>query len=214
MIRLAIVDDNQGIRDNLKQIFGFFDEVELDWVLTDGEEAVGMIECGRIPDVILMDIEMRKMNGIDATREIKELNSEVKIIMLSVFRDEKNLKDAIAAGADGYLLKDEKPLKMLEMIKNAMEDRFPLSPEMARHTMKVIRSMENADKVSPETFRLTKRETEVLKHLVAGRTYKEIADALIVSPLTVRSHMENLYRKLEVHNKAEAIHLAMTNNWF
>jgi DNA-binding NarL/FixJ family response regulator len=213
MIKLAIVDDNESIRDSLKQVFQLFDEIEVVWTATDGEEAVHIIEDDHPADVILMDIEMRKMDGITATDRIKTFNPAIKIVMLTIFEDESNLVNALRAGADGYLLKGEKPLKMIGLIKDAMEDRFPLSPEMAKKAMQIFRDHENAQKTDLGQYGLTKREKEVLDFLVSGKTYKQIADEMIVSPFTIRSHMENLYRKLDVHNKAEAVALAMRNGW-
>jgi len=111
------------------------------------------------------------------------------------------------------LLKDEKPLTMLELIKNALEGRFPLSPLIAQQTLKTLRNSDNSKK-TPKDYQLTKREMEVLKHLIEGKTYQQIAEVLIVSPLTIRSHIENLYRKLNVNNKAEAVAIAVKNQWF
>lgn len=214
MIQLAIVDDNESIRESLKQVFELFDEIDVVWTATDGEEAVNIVEEGHAVDAILMDIEMRKMDGIAATDLIKSFSPKIKIIMLTIFEDDKNLVGALRAGADGYLLKGEKPLKMVSLLKDALEDRFPLSPEMAKKAMQIFIDHENAQKTDLGQYGLTKREKEVLDLLVSGKTYKQIADEMIVSPFTVRSHMENLYRKLDVHNKAEAVALAMRNGWF
>jgi DNA-binding NarL/FixJ family response regulator len=214
MIKLAIVDDSSAIRENLERIFELFDEVEICWVAKDGEEAVWQVEKAlHLPHIILMDIEMRVMNGIEATQRIKAINEKVKVVMLSVVRSEDLAQKALQAGADGYLLKDEKPLKMLELLKTALEGRFPLSPEIARQTMATLRN-NNSAKKTPQDFQMTQRELEVLKNLVQGKTYQQIAEVLIVSPLTIRSHMENLYRKLSVHNKAEAVAIAVRNGWF
>ncbi len=214
MIKLAIVDDSPVIRENLERVFSLFDEIEICWIAKDGEEAVWEVEKGlAIPDVILMDIEMRVMNGIEATQRIKSVKPDIKVVILSVVREENLVQQALQAGADGYLLKDEKPMKMLELIKNAVEGRFPLSPEIAQQTLKTLRNS-GSPKESPKDYQLTKREQEVLKHLVGGKTYQQIAEELVVSPLTIRSHMENLYRKLNINNKAEAVSIAVKNGWF
>lgn len=214
MIKLAIVDDNAVVRDNLKQIFNLFEEVTILWIAKDGEEAVWKVENDlEKPQVILMDIQMRVMNGIEATKRIKALNPAVKVVMLSVVQEKEDVQHAFRAGADGYLLKDEKPLKMLELVKNALENRYPLSPAIAQQTFQTFRkSIES--KQSPVDYQLTKRETEVLEQLVLGKSYQEIANKLVISPLTVRSHMENLYHKLNVNKKAKAISIALKNNWF
>lgn len=214
MIQLAIVDDNESIRNSLKQVFELFDEIEVVWTASDGEEAVSIVENDHHADVILMDIEMRKVDGITATDRIKTFDPKIKIIMLTIFEDERNLVQALRAGADGYLLKGEKPLKMIGLIKDALEDRFPLSPEMAKKALQIFRDQEDRQKKDLSNYGLTKREREVLNFLVSGKTYRQIADEMILSPFTIRSHMENLYRKLNVHNKAEAVALSMRNGWF
>lgn len=215
MIKVAIVDDNRAVRESLAQVFSFFEDMHLVWVAADGEEAVKLIESDLIiPEVVLMDIEMGVMNGIEATRLIKAMHPEIKVLVLSVVKMEEKVIEAIAAGADGYLLKGEKPLTIIELIKNVVEGRLPLSPEVTAIMLKNIRGTLEPSKKAVTDYNLTRRETEVLQHLVAGRTYQQIADVLVVSPLTIRSHMENLYRKLSVHNKAEAVALAVRNAWF
>jgi len=214
MIKLGITDDHNGIRENLVEIFSDFDEVEVVWEANDGEVAVDYVESGIVPDIILMDISMRKMDGIEATRQIKEMDTHVKILMLSVLEDASNLQKALDAGADGYLLKGEKPGKIMEMIRNAAEDRLPLSPKMAKHALDALRKNPDRRRQPIEDFGLTPREVDVLKLLVKGKTYREIADILFISPLTVRSHMENIYRKLSASNKTEAVSLAIQNEWF
>jgi DNA-binding NarL/FixJ family response regulator len=215
MIKVAIVDDNRVVRESLAQVFSFFEDMQLVWVAADGEEAVKLIESDLIiPEVVLMDIEMGVMNGIEATRLIKAMHPEIKVLVLSVVKMEEKVIEAIAAGADGYLLKGEKPLTIIELIKNVVEGRLPLSPEVTAIMLKNIRGTLEPSKKAVTDYNLTRRETEVLQHLVAGRTYQQIADVLVVSPLTIRSHMENLYRKLSVHNKAEAVALAVRNAWF
>ncbi len=215
MVTIAVVDDSRAIRENLARVFELFDGIELVWTETDGESAIRRIQTGRPrPDVVLMDIEMRKVGGIEATRDIKLMAPEVKILMLSVSDTEAHLKAALAAGADGYILKGEKPMKMLQLIQDVLEDRFPLSPVMAKKARRMMVEGMSADtRKQPSDFRLTKRETQVLALLTEGGTYQGIARALSISPLTVRSHMDNLYRKLGVNSKAEATAIAVKNGW-
>jgi len=214
MIKLALVDDDAIVRDNFRRIFSLFDEVKILWAAKDGEDALKRLQDALvIPDVILMDIEMRKMNGIEATHKIRAGHPEIKIVMLSIVNDEERVRQAFFAGAEGYLLKDEKPLKMLELIKDAIDERFPLSPAIARLMLNSLRKSSKT-RQNPEKFHLTKREIEILKHLVLGETYKKIGHALNVSPLTVRSHMENIYNKLNVNSKVEAVSDAIRNGWF
>ena len=215
MIKVALVEDNTELRQNMERIFSLFEELTLTFSVADGAEAIRLIEtASALPDIILMDIEMPEVDGITATAQIKKTQPGIKVIMLSVFDQKEKVKQALAAGADGYLLKGEKPLKILTLLKDAVEGRLPLSPDIAQKTLGMFRT-QNADQGSGmEEYQLTRREKEVLEQLVLGRTYQQMAEDLNISPLTVRSHMENLYRKLQVHNKAEAISLALKNSWF
>ncbi len=214
MIKVALVEDNRELRENMERIFGILDEIELIFSVDDGGEAIRMInEARNLPEVILMDIEMRDIDGITATAQIKASNPEIRILILSVFDQKEKVKKALEAGADGYLLKGEKPMLILDMIKQAAEGRLPMSPEIAQKTLSMFRSS-NGEHTGMEEYGLTRREKEVLEQLVLGLTYQEIANYMHISPLTVRSHMENLYRKLSVHNKAGAIGIALKNGWF
>lgn len=213
MIKVALVEDQREIRENMERIFAIFDEVKLVFSAADGADAIREVSAGNLPDVILMDIEMRDVDGITATTQIKEEHPEIKILMLSVFDQKEKVKAALSAGADGYLLKGEKPMQILQLIKDAVDGRLPMSADIAAKTLSMFRSGAAAGS-GIEEFGLTRREIEVLEQLVIGRTYQDIGEYLHISPLTVRSHMENLYRKLQVHNKAEAIGLALKNHWF
>ena len=214
MIKVALVEDNRELRENMERLFSIFEEIELIFSVEDGAEAIRAVNTLEdSPDVILMDIEMRDIDGITATSQIKKDHPEIKILMLSVFDQKEKVKAALSAGADGYLLKGEKPMKILDLIKEAVEGRLPMSPDIAQKTRGMFRAAIEGNS-GMEDFGLTRREKEVLEQLVIGRTYQEIGEYLHISPLTVRTHMENLYRKLKVHNKAEAIGLALKNSWF
>lgn len=213
MITLGIVDDNFEIRENLKRIFELFDDIELVFEGKDGSDAVAVMKTNqRKPDLFLMDVEMRDMNGIDATRAIKAIDSTRKILVLTVLEDESTIREAMLAGADGYLLKAEKPLKMVELIRNASEGRFPLSPKVAELTRKQLAQQQRPQK-SPSDYSLTKREIEVLHKVVEGLSYNQIADHLIISPKTVQGHIERIYSKLGVHSKVEATRIVFENSW-
>jgi len=166
------------------------------------------------PDLFLLDLEMPEMNGVELCSDLRELGYDGKILILSVSNTDQHLKQALQAGADGYLLKGERPETLVRMLKDSLEGRMAFSAEMAQKTMNIVREPLNADLKSPEDYQISKRELEVLRLLVDGMTYVNIADELVISPLTVRSHMENIYRKLEVHNKANAINLTLKYRWF
>lgn len=216
MIKIAITDDKREIRQNLERIFEIFEEVDVVFTASDGEDAVHQMTTQPVkPEVILMDIEMRKMNGIEATRQIKQRFPMVKIIMLTVFEDEHNIFEAIKAGADGYLLKDEKPQKIIHAIQNTYEGRLAMSPLVAMKTLELLRQTPEPTQLStPKDFQLTKREIEILEPLSKGKTYQTIAKELFISPKTVRSHIENIYKKLDVHSKVAASEVALKNKWF
>lgn len=206
-IRIALAEDNGFLARSITEKLSYMDGVELRFHAENGKIMLEKLETETHPDVILMDIEMPEMNGIAATAEIKQKYPHIKIIMLTVFDDEENIFNAILAGADGYLLKDEPLPKLEEGIKMILEGGAPMSATIAARTLKLMRNP-----IQPQTqnedFGLTKRESEILEQLVTGLNYQQIAENLIISPKTVRKHIENIYGKLQVHNKAEAIQKA------
>lgn len=216
MTSIAIVDDKKEILENLQQIFKIFEHIEVLFVAHDGEEIVEKIQSvSTLPQLILMDIEMRKMDGITATQLIKSKFPDVKILMLTVFEQEDKIFKAIQAGADGYLLKDEKPRKIVESIENAIEGRMPMSPIVANKTLTFLRNPVAPPPLkNPKDYQLTKREIEILELLSSGKSYQVIGEELFISPKTVSSHVENIYRKLDVHSKVEASMLAAKYKWF
>lgn len=216
MTSIVIVDDKKEICTNLQQIFKVFESGNVLFVAHDGEEIVKKLNHATVlPQVILMDIEMRKMDGIAATQIIKSKFPQIKILMLTVFEQEDKIFQAIQAGADGYLLKDERPKKIIEAIENVLEGRMPMSPIIAAKTLAFLRNpTPQASFKNPQDFHLTKREIEILELLASGKSYQKISDALFISYKTVSSHIENIYRKLGVHSKVEASTLALKNKWF
>ncbi len=159
-----------------------------------------------------MDINMPEMDGIEATQKISERWPHIKIIMSTIFDDDEHLINAIRAGAGGYLMKDEPPAKIHKSIYNIMEGGAPMSSGIASRVLKLLKDGGKTDeqRVS-ETFNLTEREIEVLLHLSKGLSYEQIADNLCISYGTIRKHVENIYRKLQVNNKTEAISKAGKN---
>jgi len=164
-------------------------------------------------DLILMDIEMPVMNGIEATEIVKQKYPHIKIIMLTVFDNDENIFNAIKAGADGYLLKEINAKDLHDGIVETLNGGAAMNPSIAMKTLKLLRnpmSIENAQ--DKEDIQLTSRETDVLEQLSKGLNYSKIAENLILSTGTVRKHIENIYRKLQVHNKLEAVQKAKKNN--
>ncbi|MEO1513733.1 MAG: response regulator transcription factor [Bacteroidota bacterium] len=216
MISIAIVDDDGKICDNLQQIFKIFERGKVLFIARDGEEVVRKVqEATELPQVILMDIQMRKMDGVTATQLIKSQFPSIKILMLSIFDQEDKIFQAIQAGADGYLLKDERPQKIVEAVENVLEGRMPMSPAIAAKTLSFLRNPRPKPNCkNPTDFQLTKREIEILELLSSGKSYQKIGEELFISYKTVSSHVENIYRKLGVHSKVEASMLAAKNRWF
>ncbi len=216
MIKIAIVDDKPQIIRNLKEAFELFDEVELLFTARNGEEAVEKVMTMlEKPEVIVMDIEMPLKDGIEATAAIKKLFPQILILMLTVFDDEDRIFDAILAGASGYMLKDEKPHRIIHAIEDIKEGRMPMSPLVATKALAYLRQKTSTlETTKLETFELTNREIEILEHLSEGRNYQFIAEQLFISPRTVRNHISNIYKKLQVNSKGEVISMAAKNKWF
>ncbi len=207
-IKVALVEDNPHLARSLKENLSAFDNVEVLFVASNGQDVLQKL-FSHTPDIILMDINMPVMDGIEATKRVKHQFPNIKIIMLTVFDDGDNLFNSILAGATGYLLKDEKPGKILSAFEEAMEGGAPMSPVIATKSLQLIRG-KNPDAVqNSEEFNLTKRELEILEFIAKGETYQQIADKTFISPKTVRKHIENIYLKLQVHNKVDAVRLAM-----
>ncbi len=216
-IEVAITEDNSVLIRALKRTLSEFEEIKLIWTAANGREALEKAVL-QTPQVILMDIEMPEMDGITATALLKEKLPTLKIIMLTSFDGDDKIFEAIQAGAAGYLLKDEKVPRIVEAIQEALEGGAPMSPAIARRTLQLLRNIALTPPkpdivISPQHFELTKREVEILETISSGMTYHDIADQLFISYKTVRKHIENIYQKLQVHSKIEALQLAYKHNW-
>lgn len=156
-----------------------------------------------------MDIEMPKMDGIKATELISKFRPEIKTIILTVFDDDEKIFNAIKSGASGYLLKDESVEKIIDGINVVLEGGAPMSASIASKTLQLLRRTNKIkDVISDEDFNLSKREIEVLENLKLGLDYQQAAEKLFISPFTVRKHIENIYKKLQVNNKMQAVQKA------
>lgn len=209
-IKIGLVEDHPQLQKSICENLGGFDEVELIFVASNGQEAIEMAAVHE-PDLILMDIHMPVMDGITATRRLRISNPKVKIVMLTVFDDGDHIFQAILAGANGYLLKDARPSKLISAIQEAIEGGAPMSPQIASKTLQLVRGERTETIPEKNDFELTRRELEILHRIASGDTYQQIADKLFISPKTVRKHIENIYIKLQVHNKIEALDIARRN---
>ncbi len=213
-IRIAIAEDNDFLAASIKEKLELFeDEIEFKFRGKNGKDFISKLDENHNIDIILMDIEMPEMNGISATEIVREKHPQLKVIILTVFDDEENIFNAIQAGAMGYLLKDETPDTILNGIKMVMNGGAPMSPTIAAKSLEILR---NPSRVIPEKdkedFSLSKREIEVLDQLSQGLDYNEIAENLFISPSTVRKHIENIYKKLQVNNKMKAVKKGLKHN--
>jgi DNA-binding NarL/FixJ family response regulator len=212
-IKIVIVDDNSFLIKTVKEKLSFFDDFAIKFTAINGSDLLTKIENNHNVDLILMDIEMPVLNGIETTEIIKQKYPHIKIIMLTVFDNDEHIFNAIKAGADGYLLKEINAKDLHDGIIETLNGGAAMNPSIALKTLKLLRnplSIENEK--DKEDIKLTKRETEVLEHLSKGLNYIQISENLIVSKGTVRKHIENIYRKLQVHNKLEAVQKAKRNN--
>lgn len=212
-IKIAIVDDNSFLISTVKEKLSFFKDLDFKFSALNGSELLIKLEANHNLDLILMDIEMPILNGIEATEIVKHKYPHIKIIMLTVFDNDENIFNAIKAGADGYLLKDVNPQVLHNGIVETINGGAAMNPSIAMKTLKLLRDPIDIENQSDkEVIKLTQREVEVLEQLSKGLSYNLIAENLILSPGTVRKHIENIYKKLQVHNKLEAVQKAKKNN--
>lgn len=213
MIRIAIVDDNPFLQKTIQDKLKFFSDVVVRFKAINGLDIIEKVEKNHHLDLILMDIEMPKMNGIEATSLLKSKFPQIKIIMLTVFDNDENIFKAIKAGADGYFLKEVNPQELYDGIVETLAGGAGMTPSIATRTLKLLREPLVFDEnVNKEDVSLTAREVEVLEQLSKGLKYNAIAENLFLSLGTIRKHVENIYTKLQVHNKLEAIQKAKNNN--
>ncbi len=204
-IRVMIVDDHAMVRTGLATFLEVSDGLDLVGQATNGQEAIELCERFQ-PDVILMDLVMPKMDGVTATRIIRERWPQVQVIALTSFQEKELVQDALEAGAISYLLKDVSVDELADAIRAAHAGRPTLAPEAAQVLIQATR----ADRSGPEPGHdLTPREREVLALMVEGLNNPQIAERLVISVTTVRSHASNIFSKLGVSNRAEAVALAL-----
>jgi DNA-binding NarL/FixJ family response regulator len=220
-IPIAIVDDNSRNRLSLQEKINYTYDLKVVLTAINGNhflEQMKQLPESAYPSVVLMDIEMPEKNGIETVRTGKQLYPNVNFLMLTVFDDDDKIFEAIKAGATGYLLKDEKLQVIIQYIQQLVEvGGAPMSPRIARKALGLLGKAslpEKEDDVSGQNeCDLSSRELEVLKLTVDGYEYKAIAEKLFLSGHTVRKHIANIYHKLHVTSKAQAIKLATKNKW-
>lgn len=200
-IRIAVVEDDKTVREGLQMLLNGSPGFSCVAAYGNGEDAVAGLPAAK-PDVVLMDINLPGISGIGCILALKEQKVPMQFIMLTVFEDADDIFHSLSAGATGYLLKQTPPVKLLEAIQDVYRGGSPMSGEIAR---KVVQSFQHHLPNYASANSLTKREDEILSYLVKGYFYKEIAGLLFISVETVRTHIRNIYEKLQVRTRSEAI---------
>lgn len=212
-LKIAIVDDNSFLISAIKEKLSFFEDVQIKHTSLNGSELLAKLQENHNLDLILMDIEMPVLNGIETTQMVKQKYPQIKIIMLTAFDNDEHIFNAIKSGADGYLLKEIDPKSLYNGIVETLNGGAAMNPSIALKTLKLLRNPIDIDNPrDQEEISLSKREVEVLEQLSTGLSYTLIADNLFLSPSTVRKHIENIYKKLQVHSKIEAVQKAKRHN--
>lgn len=221
LTRLAIVDDKPVNRNTIREKLSAYPDIQIVLESINGEDfltQLKLLDVVKRPQVVLMDLEMPQMNGIQTIAVAAPAYPELKFIVLTVFEDNEKIFEAIKAGAHGYLLKDEKAINITEAIHQVIEyDAMPMSPVIARKAIDMFKNGNTStleSKSSAENLLLSDREMEILKELATGKSYKAIGEKLFISPFTVRKHVSNIYTKLHVDSRVQAINIAQTNKWF
>ncbi len=204
---ISIFDDNNNLRNSMKMLLETVKEFTINGVFSDARNLISKLEISQ-PDVVLMDIDMPGISGIDAVKEVRQILPECIIIMQTIHDDEQKIFDSLKAGAHGYLTKDTKPQELIAFIFEAINGGSPMTPGIAR---KVISHFQ-LQPLKDNDYNLSKREKEILQLLADGKSYKMIAANLFVAYETIHSHTKRIYQKLHVSSVAEALGLAFRNN--
>ena len=204
-IKVAVCEDNEQFRDSLIQFIDDSPGYEIVFALASAESIITSIEKD-LPDIILMDIDMPGISGIRATELIKAAYPNINVLILTVYEDDQKIFDAILAGATGYLLKKTPPSRILEAISEVQNGGASMSASIVK---KVISFFNRKETASPNEYTLSQRELVILQCLVNGDSYKMIADHCSISIGTVRSHINNIYKKLHINSKSEAVAKAL-----
>lgn len=208
MIKVAIVEDNNTLRNSLQNLFNRTDGMKCVVSLNNLLNVVSEVGAAK-PDIILMDIGLPHISGIEGVRTVKASFPQIQVLMFTVFEDDEKIFDAIRAGASGYLLKKTAPEEIIEGIRDLFHGGAPMSASIAR---KVIQSFQKQTATAKEDYQLTARENEILYSLIDGLSYKKIAEKYCVSISTIRTHICSVYDKLHVHSKSQAVAKILKKN--
>jgi len=207
-IEVAIVEDEREVREGLRYLIGHDPHIRVFSAFANAEDFIAHLRSHAEPDIVLMDIHLPGMSGIEATKFLQIEHPRIIVLILTIFEEEEKILDSIKAGAKGYILKNTKPDILMEQILSAKNEGSPVSPVAARYILNEIRR-ENID-IKTGNYHLTIREKEVLKDIVDGLTYKESAEEHHIAGSTAKKHILHIYQKLNVSSKAEIVRKAIT----
>ena len=203
-ISVGIVEDNHDIRNALEQIIESANGYSLTCSCVNGEDALAKLPIF-LPKVVLMDITLGGINGIEVVKELKTSCPDMLFMMCTIYEEDEKIFEALSAGASGYIIKKTTPAKILDAIRELYEGGAPMSSQIARKVVSVFQNKQSNTNAEYILDVLTKREKEILEMLSKGLLYKEISDQLNISSETVRKHVYNVYAKLHVSNRIEAV---------
>jgi DNA-binding NarL/FixJ family response regulator len=222
--RIVIIDDHQLFREGVKRILDFEEDLEVVAEGADGSEVLSLVEKYK-PDVVIMDINMPNMNGIEATRQLIETYPQTKVLILSIHDDENYVTHALQTGATGYLLKEMDADALIEAVKVVAEGGSYLHPKVTHNLVKEYRRLATEEQggaakgqsqkqeVRLPLHLLTRRECEVLQLLADGKSNRGIGEALFISEKTVKNHVSNILQKMNVNDRTQAVVMAIKNGW-
>lgn len=217
-IRIALVEDNPSLRKRFVDNFRYFQNISLVLVSPTGEEFLGKMNtlpAEQQPQVVLMDIELPGIDGIETTARLKASHPDIDVMMLTVFEQADKIFSSLKAGAVGYMLKDESPANIVKAVEELLSGGAPMSRTIARKMISLISAdptLDDHSQLKEQAIReygLSDQEVKIIQRLVDGHNYMEIAEGLFISPHTVKTHIKNIYKKLHVHSRASAVKVAI-----
>lgn len=209
-ITVWLIEDNDAFRRTVARILSQFPGLECSRHFSNSEDALEALVEGTVADVVLLDVELPGMNGLEAVKRIKSISPATRVVMLTVFDSHEKIFKAICAGASGYLLKTSPAEKIVESIREAYAGGAPMTPQVARSVLDMFSRLSTPH----EDYRLTRREQNILELMIEGLIKKEIADRLSLSYHTVDTHLRNIYTKLHVHTRTGAVAKALKERLF
>jgi DNA-binding NarL/FixJ family response regulator len=207
-IRVVVADDQRVVREGLTMVLGLLHDIDVVGTASDGAEAITLAGDLR-PDIVLMDLRMPRCDGVEATRRLRELHPEIKVVVLTTYSDDQSVLDALRAGARGYLTKDAGAEQIRQALQQVLDDRAAIDPAVQHHLIDAIANG-STDAPSPAAAPqfpngLTPREAEVLSLIAAGLSNNEIAVRLVISEGTVKSHVNHVFAKIDARDRAQAV---------